>query len=205
MFKLIYKPFLKKGDLAYRDRKQKNALKTKLLEKRILINSKLLQDSRNAFFIANFLPIMSRHGRFNIDIIMDICHEIPIYTNPRTKIQTTPETNWTTQKKMKAMKKISKAFRYLVSECRSFKAKFVKYLNDSESRRGLAKSHSKTIVDKIKKKIQAWKKIDRDNNHDPVKFLEILQKECKNAKFKFPWSLRGMLNGIKITRADLQS
>lgn len=206
IFKLIYKPFLKKGVHNYKKILKKNkSLIKKLTQKRIFIESNLLNDTRKAYFLENFLPIMRLEESLNVDLIMDICNEICKLSDAKRNIYFERENNWRTVGKMRAMKKISGAFRYLMTRCEPFKKKFVKYLDDTESRKGLAKSHSRLIIEKIKKKIQSWKAIYREKNNDAASFLECLKEETQKNKFKFPWTLSGLLKGIKKTRDDFGS
>jgi hypothetical protein len=192
-FKYAYKQFLKLDKNLY-----KQKLKKKLLQSPI---------AKISYYHYLFEDLIESREKFEMIHVESICTESLIVDKKKNN-GVKAFTLKSIKNKLKndyTMRKISAPFRFLVSQSKSAKEKFLNFLSSENNNENIYSITKTNIEKKIKDMIIKWKKEFVNKGHNFKLFYSFVKDKVENDKFKAPWTLIQVENAKKVCEDDLSS
>ena len=199
-FKCVYKPFIRASMDRFKTKCR--AQRNKMME--LGEKPELYSDQRRIFYYRKFISLCQSEEDLSMDLVMDICHEKIINAKRSNAAALSQDSNWSSDEKSAAMKKISGSFRYLLSSTPHFRREFTEFVR-ADAKNGIFSKQEAIIDKKLGSKMKQWRKLYEGLKFEDDEFMGIVGKEIKNPKFKFPWSLVNVRFAVDQSLEDLDS
>lgn len=157
----------------------------------------LLTTELRAFYFWLFRRTIGQSSP-TLDFVMDICGERVSVKEPLT----TPQENWR-RHRFRTMKKVSRAFRFLVKSDAFAREKMLKYLKVQNST-GVLGVLVKQSRAKLDKKLIHWKKLLIASDHQFSSFVKKMVVLVKKKGCKHPWTKALIEDSINRCEIELQ-
>lgn len=161
-------------------------------------------DKWREFYAHIFADLVKEQGsKYSFDLVMDICTEQTVrLVNSKRPRQLTRANNWSSLSKISAMKKIPASFRYLVSQSALYSDKFREFLS-KDNKEGILQLMKTIIRTKLLNLFNQWE--DKLLKLGQQQFLELVEFQIRNKKFKLPWLLSNVRDSIEYCVKDIDN